>query len=134
VNDRTLRVAIGALALAGAAIAAYLTVVHFTHTQSVCPTSGCETVQRSRYAELVGIPVAAFGLAAYLAIAATATTVRRGAAVAGAALALVALVFSAYLLAVSLFVIHAICVWCVGTDVVVALLAPATVARVLFAR
>ncbi|MHB8642365.1 MAG: vitamin K epoxide reductase family protein [Gaiellaceae bacterium] len=133
-SDRTLRVAIGALALVGAAIAAYLTVVHFTHNQAVCPTSGCETVQRSRYSELAGIPVAALGLVAYVPVAATAASARREAAVLAAATALVALVFSAYLLAVSLFVIHAVCVWCVGTDVVVVLLAPAAIARVLFAR
>jgi len=124
-----LRVAVAVLALVAAAIASYLTILHYTHNAPVCPTSGCETVQRSHYAELVGIPVALLGLLAYLAIAATAASARSEAAAIGAALTLVALVFSAYLLIVSLTVIHAVCVWCVGTDVCVALLTPAALLR-----
>lgn len=130
-NERALRASIVVLSLAAAAIAAYLTYVHYAHSQAVCPTSGCETVQRSRYAELAGIPVALLGALAYLAIAATAALRGRPAALAGAALAVVSLVFSAYLLLVSLTVIHAVCVWCVGTDVAVALLTPLAVRRVL---
>jgi uncharacterized membrane protein len=34
----------------------------------VCPTGGCETVQSSSYAELLGVPVAAVGLVGFLAI------------------------------------------------------------------
>jgi uncharacterized membrane protein len=134
VNERALRAAIATLALAGAAIAAYLTILHYTHNAPVCPTSGCETVQRSKYAELAGIPVALLGLLAYLSIAATAATRRPEAAAIGAALSLVALAFSAYLLIVSLAVIHAVCVWCVGTDVIVVLLTGAALLRLRPAR
>lgn len=126
-----LRAAVAALAFVGAAIATYLTVVHYTHNQAVCPTSGCETVQRSHYAVVAGIPVALLGVLAYTAIFVTALSARREAAVLGAMLALVALAFSAYLLVVSLTVIHAVCVWCVGTDVVVTLLVPLTLVRAL---
>jgi uncharacterized membrane protein len=128
-SERALRVLIAALSLAAAAIASYLTYVHYAHTQLVCPTSGCETVQRSRYAELAGIPVALLGALAYAALVATTARAGRAFALAGAALALVAFVFSAYLLLVSLTVIHAVCVWCVGTDVAVALLTPLAVWR-----
>ena len=71
-TDRRLRAAIAVLAVLGAGIAAYLTVAHLTHTQVACVTGGCETVQNSRYSELIGIPVAAIGLAGYVLIGASA--------------------------------------------------------------
>ena len=53
-----LRGAIAATAAIGAAIATYLTVVHYAHVAPVCTTGGCEKVQRSSYAELAGVSVA----------------------------------------------------------------------------
>lgn len=124
-----LRIAIGALALAGAGIASYLTVVKLAHTSPVCPTGGCATVQRSRYSELAGIPIALFGLFAYVTVFATALRREEGAAVAGAAVALAGVAYAAYLLVVQLAVIDAVCTWCVASDVVLVLLATFTVAR-----
>ena len=69
VSDRTLRVAAGIVALAGLALAAYLTWAHFDDAALVCVAGGgCETVQKSEYAEIAGIPVAVLGLGAYAAI------------------------------------------------------------------
>ena len=65
-NDRTLQIATAVLALAGAAVTSYLLYVRQSGAQLVCATGGCETVQSSRYSELLGMPVAAFGLAAYV--------------------------------------------------------------------
>jgi uncharacterized membrane protein len=121
-----LRVAIGAIAGAGALVTGYLTLVHFTGARVVCPTSGCETVQNSRYAEMFGVPVALLGLLAFLAILATAISTHPYAPIAGAALAVTAFVFSAYLLLVQLFAIHALCTWCVTTDVATTILVPLT--------
>ena len=67
----SLRRAIAVAALAGIAVAAYLTVVHYTHTSPICTTGGCEKVQHSSYAKLAGIPVALLGLVAYVAILGT---------------------------------------------------------------
>jgi uncharacterized membrane protein len=113
-----LRAAIAATATIGLAIAAYLTVVHYAHTSPICSTGGCEQVQRSSYAKLGGVPVALLGLLAYGAIIATAT--RRGVevALAGAVVALAGAGFSAYLLWAQIARIHAICQWCIGSDVV----------------
>jgi uncharacterized membrane protein len=126
-----LRVAIAGSAAAGIAIAGYLTVVHYAHTTPVCTSGGCEKVQHSSYAELAGVPVALLGLVAYLGV--VATTVWRGVGVAlvGAGLALVGAAFSGYLLWAQLARIHAICQWCVGNDVVIALVAGLSVARLL---
>ena len=119
----TLRRAIAGCSLVGIAIAAYLTVVHYTHTSPICTTGGCEKVQHSSYAKLGGVPVALLGLVAYAAL--VVTTLRRGldAALLGALVALVSLAFSGYLLWAQLARIHAICQWCLGNDVVVAVVA-----------
>jgi uncharacterized membrane protein len=54
------------VALAGLADSVYLTVHHLTAEPVPCSLiSGCETVLTSTYAEIGGIPLAAFGAAAY---------------------------------------------------------------------
>jgi uncharacterized membrane protein len=118
-----IRAAILATAVAGVVIATYLTYTHYAHVSPICTSGGCETVQRSSYAELAGIPVAVLGLIAYCALAAT--TLRRGvvAATLGVVIALGGAGFSGYLLWAQLGPIGAICQWCVANDVVIALAA-----------
>ena len=128
-TDGRLRAAIGLVALAGAAVAAYLVYARYTHTQIACTTGGCETVQHSKYAKLAGVPVAVLGLAAYLAIFATALSVRVEAAAVGAAIALGGLAFAIYLIVIQVAVIDAICQWCLASDAILALLAVACAER-----
>jgi uncharacterized membrane protein len=123
VTDRALSVALGFLSLAGIAVAGYVLAARYDAAQLLCSTGGCETVQSSSYAELLGIPVAALGLTAYVLIAATAWLDGPWARTAGAALALGAVLFSAYLLVVQLVVIEAVCDWCIANDAVVSLVA-----------
>lgn len=120
-TDALLRLAAALLAVAGVAVAGYLTYAHYADASVACIVgSGCETVQSSSYAEIAGVPVALVGVVGYGAIlAALAWSDAIGRLVA-AALALVGLLFSAYLLAVQLFVIDALCAWCVANDVVIA--------------
>ena len=129
-SDRRLRaVAIG-LALAGAAIAAYLTWVHYAGIEPVCSAiSDCARVQSSPYAELGGIPVALIGLFGYLALLGSLALPGEDGRALGAFLALVGLGFSAYLTYLELAVIHAICQWCIVSAVAMAALAGVTVAR-----
>ncbi len=55
------------VALIGIVDSAYLTAKHFSGAQVPCSIiSGCETVLTSSYAEIAGIPTAAFGVLAYL--------------------------------------------------------------------
>jgi uncharacterized membrane protein len=126
-----LRGAIAACAVVGAAVAAYLTVIHYTHTAPICTTGGCEKVQHSRYAELASVPVAVLGLGAYLALLLTSAVRGVPAALAGAVIALTAVAFSGYLLWAQIARIHAICQWCVGNDVIAAVVAALAVARLL---
>jgi uncharacterized membrane protein len=131
VSDRSLRLAARALALAGLAVAGYLTWVHFDDAALVCVAGGgCETVQQSEYAEIAGIPVALLGLGSYTAVLGLVIWDTPNARLGAAMLALVGLVFSLYLLALQLFVIDAVCVWCLANDVVIApLLAVVTALR-----
>lgn len=131
-SERRLRVAIAVLALAGAGIAAYLLWARYSGTRLACATGGCETVQQSSYAKLVGVPVAALGFGAYAALLASALGGRLWVAL-GAAVALGGLVFSIYLLVVQLAVVDAVCQWCLASDAIMAVLAVATVLRLRLA-
>jgi uncharacterized membrane protein len=120
-SDRRLRIAAVLIALAGLGVAAYLTWAHYADSGVVCPVGGgCETVQESRYAEIAGIPVALLGLVAYTAILSLVVWDAPIARLAAASISLVGLLFSMYLLVVQLFVIDAICIWCLANDVVIA--------------
>lgn len=118
-----------ALALSGIALAGYLTIVHYRADLLVCGISSCHTVQASTYAKFAGIPVALLGLAMYVALALLALFRLRSAALAGRAtyvsfaLAFAGALFSGYLTAIELWVIHAICQWCVASAVLVAAIA-----------
>jgi uncharacterized membrane protein len=129
VSDRTLRLCVGALAAAGILVAGYLTYARYSDTTITCSSGGCETVQKSSYATVAGIPVAVLGLVGYSAILATAFLVGDVARAAGAALALGGFAFSMFLLYAQLALIDAVCDWCVANDVIVAALVPFTVLR-----
>jgi uncharacterized membrane protein len=122
VSDGLLRLLAAVAAGGGVALAAYLTRAHFEEASLVCPIGGgsCEEVQSSAYAELVGVPVALLGLLAYSAILALLAWDAPIARLTAATLALTSCLFSVYLLVVQLFVIDAVCVWCLVNDVLVA--------------
>lgn len=128
-TDRTLRLCVGALASAGIAVTAYLTYVRYSGTTIACTTGGCETVQESSYAKLAGVPVAILGLLGYVAILTTACFANDLARALGAALALGAFAFSAYLLYVQLALIDAVCDWCLTSDVIVTAIVPFALLR-----
>lgn len=120
-SDQALRLAVALIALAGTAVAGYLAWAHYADTSVVCLTGGgCETVQHSEYAEIAGVPVALLGLGAYATILALTVWDAPSARLAAAALSLTGLLFSLYLLALQLFVIDALCTWCVVNDVAIA--------------
>ena len=117
-SDRTLRLALAAVAVAGAAVSAYLTWVHYHPAALICTVGGgCESVQQSRYAVLLGVPVALFGLVAWVAVVALVAWDSELARTLVAAIAVSALGFAAYLVILQLTVIHAVCVWCMVNDV-----------------
>ena len=134
-TERRLRAAIAVLAVAGIAIATYLTYVHYADLEPFCVAGGggCEKVQTSDYADLAGIPVAVLGLIGYVLILGSLWVRGENGAFAGAVLALAGFAFSAYLTYRELFTIDAICQWCVASAVVMTALAVLTVWRLLVA-
>jgi uncharacterized membrane protein len=121
---------VAALALGGAAVAAYLALVETAGVPAVCgPVGDCTTVQQSEFARFLGVlPVGVAGLAGYAAILGTWVLARRPGpgAVRPARLALVALaaggtVVSAWLTFLEPFVIGAICAWCLTSAVLMTL-------------
>jgi uncharacterized membrane protein len=129
VSDRALRIAIGALAVAGIAIAGYLTYARYSDVELICSTGGCETVQRSRYSVVAGVPVAVLGLGGYVFLLVTAWLRQAWAVVAAAAAALAGFVFGAYLFVLQVAVIDAVCQWCVASDVALTAIAVLAVLR-----
>ena len=112
-SDRTLRLAAAVVATAGVGVAAYLTWVHYHPDALVCTRGGgCETVQQSHYAVLLGVPIALFGLLTRAIVLGLVIWDTPTARVIVAAIALISLAFAVYLVIVQLVVIDAVCVWC----------------------
>ncbi|HZR97301.1 MAG TPA: vitamin K epoxide reductase family protein [Chloroflexota bacterium] len=115
------------LAGLGAAISGYLTVAHYSGALALCAgAGGCETVQASRFAAVAGVPVALLGLALYLlllGLSAWRTWAPRTAAAPVAltlfGLALAGTLYSGYLTYLELYVIGALCPWCLGSAALV---------------
>ncbi len=123
-SDAVLRRASAALGSAEVAIAGYLTYLHYAGLHPICGISrGCETVQTSSYASLLGIPVALAGLITYVLILLSLRLPDERALLGSYALTLIGFGFGAYLTYREVFTIHAICSWCVSSAVVFTLLA-----------
>ena len=119
------------LSLLGIYVSGYLSAKRLTGGSLACSRwAQCDTVNNSVYAKISGVPVAFIGLAGYLvllglAVAALQTwgpTHRRLLAI-SFVLGLGGVGFSAYLTYIELFVIDAICNWCVASAILITLLA-----------
>lgn len=109
------------VALAGMFVALYLTLYKLGYIGTlVCAVGSCETVQTSKWATFLGFPVGAWGVAYYVAVLglslaglAPALAERRGVSQLLVALTGFGVLFSLWLTYLELFVIHAVCQWCV---------------------
>ncbi len=115
------RQAIVVLALVGLLVATYLWLYKIGVIGVLqCGTGSCEAVQTSRYAVVFGVPVAFVGVAGYAVLFVVGVVGLQPAFVADrrvmlllAALATAGFAFTLYLTSIELFVLHAICRWCV---------------------
>jgi len=110
-----------AVAAAGFVIAGYLTITKFMGGSAVfCDAGGgCDAVQSSRYATMLGVPTALWGALAYAAVGGLAVTGLTAARWQVAfAIAAGAVGFSAYLTWISASVIHAFCGYCLASGAV----------------
>jgi len=125
------RQTIAVLALVGLFVALYLWLHALGYGGAIkCGASGgCEIVQTSQWATFLGLPVAFYGVVGYSTMLVVAIVAVRPAARAEAGwsklLALLATIgfgFTLYLTYLELFVIHAICRWCIGSAVIITLI------------
>jgi protein-disulfide isomerase/uncharacterized membrane protein len=120
-------------ALLGAFASAYL-LVDYVFGSGICLTgSGCDVVRASAFAYPLGIPMPLFGLAFYL--AAVMLLLRASAPVAGVPGTLVAAVWAvaglavmSFLTLIEVFVIGALCSWCLLSAVASVLLTAGSIA------
>jgi uncharacterized membrane protein len=124
------RMLMALIALIGVFVSLYLTLYKLGYIGSLaCGTGGCETVQLSKWGEFLGVPVAAWGIGYYglvFALAIVGTQERfEGSRSLTKTIAIVTgwgVLFTIWLTYLELFVIHAICRWCVGSATMTLLL------------
>jgi uncharacterized membrane protein len=117
------------LALGGLFVALYLLLYHLGYYGAlVCGTGSCEVVQTSEYARFLGQPVPLWGVLWYagvllLGLLSMGPVVGKRWAQGLLALAVAGgVLFSTYLTAIELFVLHAVCMWCVVSAVLTVLI------------
>ena len=121
---------IAVLSLVGLIIASYMYLYKIGAIGALaCGSGGCETVQLSPQARFLGVEVALIGILGYAVLFAVALAGLQPRFAASpwpgrllALLATGAVLFTAYLTYLELFVIHAICRWCVGSAVIILLI------------
>jgi uncharacterized membrane protein len=115
------------MSLVGVFVSAYLYLYKIGRIGTLaCGTGGCETVQASVWSRFLGVEVALIGLVGYALLFGVGLVALRPAlarerwpAVLLASLAAGGVLFTLYLTYLELFVIHAICRWCVGSAAII---------------
>ena len=115
------------LSLLGIGVSGYLTYIHYSGAPIFCGgSSSCELVNSSRFAFIGPIPVAALGLGAYIAILVLSliktdeTRLWPSQLIFG--FSLIGVLFQLNLTRVELFVLYAICYWCVASQIIILLI------------
>ena len=126
----TRRMIVATLALAGIFVSLYLLLYKLGIIGELsCSVGSCETVNSSKWATFLGLPVAAWGVAWYvamfvMAVVSTGARFQDSPVVSTVLLGMAStgLIFSAYLTYLELFEINAICQWCVISAIIVTLI------------
>ena len=124
----THRMVVATLALMGLIVATYLSLwkLGVIGTLACGVDGGCSVVQTSAYAVFLGVPVAYYGVAGFVAMLAVSLVgvqprwaERREPTIVLLVLSAVGVLFSAYLTYLEAAVIHAWCRWCVVSALLV---------------
>jgi uncharacterized membrane protein len=121
------RMSAALLSLLGLFLSAYLYLYKIGRIGTLaCGWGDCETVQHSSWSRFGGIEVSLIGLVGYAGLLAVSLAAlrpgmapQRWPATLLAVLAGIGVVFTAYLTYLELFVIEAICRWCVGSAAII---------------
>jgi uncharacterized membrane protein len=123
----TSRMGAALLSLLGLLLSAYLYLYKIGRIGTLaCGSGECETVQTSQYSRFLGVEVALIGLVGYALLLGVALVAlqpayatSRGPVRLLALLAGGGVLFTGYLTYLELFVLHAICRWCVGSAAII---------------
>ena len=119
------------LALLGLAIAAYLTVEHYSSSTTLaCPATSafdCLKVTTSRWSSIAGVPVAVLGLVFFVVMTGLTLLSGRRAADLRVAAAVVGSLMVLWLVYVELFEVDSLCLWCTGVHVLTLALLATTI-------
>jgi uncharacterized membrane protein len=123
-SEWTLRRAIAFFAALGIGVATYIAIADSGGGSPVCVggSHGCETVANSSYSHLLGVNISIFGVLGYLLLLAAAMLRGDGARMVGFVVALVGFGYSVFLTYLELFVIDAVCQWCVFSAILMTVL------------
>lgn len=128
-RNNVLFVLIAVLSFAGVIVSAVSLQRHYAKSATnFCDFSqkfSCDIVNRSEYSEIMGIPVAGLGVAGYAALLVLSTFWRSRAETPTRILiaALVGLAFALYLTYIEAYVLTTWCILCVGSLVIISLIA-----------
>ncbi len=118
-----------ALAILGLLVSIYMTVFKLTENPNMClGNGGCSTVNNSKYAVIYGIPVAVVGVGGYLTLLlllfleSRVSFLTQNGTLIVFGLALLGFLFTLYLIYVELVLIHALCPFCVTSQVTMTIL------------
>jgi uncharacterized membrane protein len=124
------RMGVAVLSLVGVFVALYLSMYKWGMVGTLqCTLGGCEVVQNSPWSQLLGRPVAEWGLAAYVALLVISViglqprfVHSRWVALSLLGISAGGVAFSAYLTYLEAYVIQAWCQWCVISAILVTLI------------
>ena len=120
------------LALIGLGITSYLSYEKVTGGEPTCVIGGgCATVQNSPYAELAGVPLSYLGVVTYLILLASAFVPGFPGRLVAFIVALCGVAFSGWLLYAEIFLIKAICPYCVASLIVMLALLGIAITRLV---
>jgi uncharacterized membrane protein len=123
--------------LVGLAVSAYLIYIKFVPQALFCSgVGGCEAVNSSSYSTILGVPIALLGALAYITLLVLLLGegrlpwLKEWGLPMELCLALAGTLYSAWLTYLELFVLHAVCPYCVTSAVMITLILGVTALRI----
>lgn len=132
-SEDNLRRAIAFVAALGLGVATYIAIADSGGGSPVCLAGGhgCATVAKSSYSHVAGVNIAIFGIFGYVLLLASAFFRNDLARFGGFAVALGGFGYSVFLTYLELFVIDAICQWCVVSAILMTVLFAVSAVRMV---
>lgn len=131
ISSKWLSILFPLIGVIGLGVAAYIAYVQLFQVQAICgPLENCNTVLQSRYAKLLGfVPNSVLGMLSYLAMfflwlwhLRRKDWLAQQSPLLILAISLLGSLLSVYLTVLQVFVLKALCMWCLSSAVIIALL------------